>query len=314
MAVQIPGAFAFPADTQVPVAVYQGSQQWQHAEYAAVRRFTHVLFEAERPLFGALFGRDTAAEARALAEYGLGTAFICHGTDIRLPSRHAESSPWSPFRDPGIHTERLERQAKHNKTLLDELGRPVFVSTPDLLADVPYATWCPVVIEPGRWLAPAPTQRARPVVLHAPSQPALKGTALIRPAMRGLDREGVVEYRELQGVPHAQMPQTYAAADIVLEQFRLGLYSVAACEAMAAGRVVVGHVPEIVRDTVKRETGINLPIIQATPDTVGEVVRALAADPAARTAAGAAGEAFVRQVHSGAHSARVLLEGWGITT
>ena len=89
-----------------------------------------------------------------------------------------------------------------------------------------------------------------------------------------------------------------------------GMDHVAACEAMAAGRAVVGHTPKSRCYAVKRETGLNLPIIEATPDIVGDVARAFAVDPAARTMAGTVGVAFVRLVHDGAHSARVLLNRW----
>src|SRR5690606_1958325 len=66
MAVELPGGFAFPADTLVPVAVHTISTSWQRAELDAVKRFTHVLFEAERPLFGPLFGRDLGREIAEL--------------------------------------------------------------------------------------------------------------------------------------------------------------------------------------------------------------------------------------------------------
>ncbi|MEK8228012.1 hypothetical protein NKG05_20855 [Oerskovia sp. M15] len=63
----MPGGFSFAADTEVPVVVYNRSQEWQEREFVAVSQFTHVLFEAERPIFGRLFSRDVSAEAEQLA-------------------------------------------------------------------------------------------------------------------------------------------------------------------------------------------------------------------------------------------------------
>ncbi|TFV94944.1 glycosyltransferase family 1 protein [Orlajensenia leifsoniae] len=311
MAVDVPGGFSFTADIEVSVPVYNNSRVWQEAELAAVSTFSHVLYEAERALFGRLYSRDVAVESRVLAGRGLSTAFICHGADIRRPSTHVSLTPWSPFADDDTYLVKLERDAVRNRALLDELGRPTFVSTPDLLVDVPYATWCPVVIDPARWEGGvAVDERSRPVVVHVPSKSTVKGTHLIEPALRRLDEAGTIEYLTITGVPSARMPVVYGQADIVLDQFRLGSYGVAACEAMAAGRVVVGHVLDSVRDVVMEQTGRELPIVEATPDTLEDVLLGLIADPARRAALGRDGADFVRAVHDGRLSARVLLDGW----
>lgn len=314
MAVEVPGGFDFPADTEVPIPVYSNSAEWQRAELEAVSRFTHVLIEAERPLFGRLLGRDVARELAELTRRGLSTAFMCHGTDIRLPSRHLETTPWSPFTDEAFYVAKLERDAARNRELLDTAARPTFVSTPDLINDVPYGIWCPVVVEPRRWAGGrVPGERSRPVVAHAPSKAAMKGSHLIEPVLRELDAHGVIEYRPVSGVPSAQMPALYREADIVLDQFRLGSYGVAACEAMAAGRVVIGHVTDDVRDRVLLATGEALPIVEATPATIADVLTTLVADRQHMIDAADAGRAFVDSVHDGQLSARVLLDEWILT-
>lgn len=310
MSVAVPGGFGFRTDTEVPVAVYNRSRAWQEAELGAVREFTHVLVEAERPIFGRLFSRDVAREERVLAGAGISTAYMCHGTDIRLPSRHVARTRWSPYLDPDMYVARHEREAARNAELLERLGRPVLVSTPDLLADVPYARWCPVVVDSARWSAPRRPERRVPVVAHVPSNAGIKGTELVRPAMQRLHERGVIEYREITGVPSEKMPAVWADADVVLDQFRLGSYGVAACEAMAAGCVVVGHVLDDVRAHVLSASGSALPVVEADPDDVEAVVTALAADPDRRAAIAAEGAAFVRDVHDGRLSARVLLEHW----
>ncbi|GAA2235020.1 hypothetical protein GCM10010401_03600 [Rarobacter faecitabidus] len=309
LAVEEPAGFSFPADREVPVAVYHRSREWQAAQFAAARTFTHVLYEAERPMFGRLFGRDVAKEIAALD--GLSIAMMCHGTDIRLPSRHQDLTPWSPFRDPGLYLDKLERDAARNRELLDSLARPVFVSTPDLLLDVPYATWCPVVVSPERWVTDATAGgRERPIVVHIPSRAAVKGSHLVEPVIDRLAERGEVEFVTARDVRAARMPELYRNADIVLDQFRLGSYGVAACEAMAAGRVVVGHVAEPVRAHVRAATGLDLPIVEATPDTVADAIRSLIADRVEMQAIGRRGVEFVSRVHDGQLSARLLVEGW----
>ncbi|MFE6963813.1 hypothetical protein ACFVAJ_01790 [Agromyces sp. NPDC057679] len=310
MAVDVPGGFSFEADTVVPTGVYARSAEWQRAELDAVTRFSHVLFEAERPLFGRLFGRDVRREAAELRSRGLSIAMIGHGTDVRVPSRHAAATPWSPFLDDDLYTDKLERDAIANIALLRELGASVFVSTPDLLDDVPWADWCPVVVDLDRWSLPRASHDGPLRVVHAPSKTKIKGTHLIEPVLERLHAEGVIAYRRIEGVPHAEMPGFFSEADVVLDQFRLGSYGVAACEAMAAGCVTVAHLLPHVREHIERATGGPAPLVEATPDSLETVLRGLAADGDRRAALVSAGRDFVRLVHDGRMSAEVLRAGW----
>ena len=307
---QLPGGFDFDADALVPFATAQGSERWADAEFAAARGFTHVLVEAERPLFGRRFGRDLEHEVLALTEEGVSVAYLCHGTDIRDPARHAERTPWSLYpEDP--RTELLAQDAAANLALLRRVPRPTFVSTPDLLFDVPWARWCPVVVDAERFRPRSEPFGPGPVrIVHAASAPLQKGSHYIPPALDPLIAAELVDYRLITGVPSAQMPDVFDAADIVIDQFRAGSYGVAACEAMAAGRVVIGHVLPEVRAYVEETTGLALPIVEATPDTLEAVVRALVAAPAESRELAAQGRRFVETVHAGPLSARALLDDW----
>lgn len=311
LAVDVPGGFGFDADLIVPVPVYHNSRDWQLRQFSAATRFTHVLLEAEEPLFGRLFGRDFAADADALTEDGVSVAFIAHGTDVRLPSAHRTRTRWSPYGDPALYSQRLERLALRNIAAVNQSGRPVFVSTPDLLSDLPSASWCPVVVDPDRWSTPDMTPVLEPLrVVHVPSVALVKGTHLIEPVLQSLHNRGVIDYRAVTGVASERMPSVYAQADVVLDQFRLGSYGVAACEAMAAGKLVLGHVLETVRDRVKASTGLELPVHEATPDTLERELVELAENRERLAEARRNGIDFVRAVHDGRLSARVLLEDW----
>ena len=65
MAYVAPGAFAFPADYTVPTPVFIRSRDWQRRQARAVTRgFTHVIMEAERPIFGQRYGEDVQRDGR----------------------------------------------------------------------------------------------------------------------------------------------------------------------------------------------------------------------------------------------------------
>ncbi|MFS0893285.1 hypothetical protein [Microbacterium sp. 179-I 3D3 NHS] len=310
-AIDVVGGFAFDADVIVPLSTYHNDAEWQRREFDAAATATHVLIEAEEPPFGRLLGRSVAAQAAALEERGVSVAYMAHGTDVRLPSRHRRDNPWSLYDDESLYVPRIETLAARNIALIENSGRPHFVSTPDLLLDLPRARWCPVVVDVDRWAAPRAERASdRPLrVVHAPSVSAVKGTTLILPALERLDAEGVISLELVRGVPSAQMPAIFAGADVVIDQMRIGSYGVAAVEAMASGCVVVGHVAEGVRDLITRQTGERLPIVEATADIIEVVLRDLAARPDLSELRDD-GRRFVEHVHDGTLSARVLSEHW----
>ena len=311
MAIDVIGGFSYTADLVVPVGTYHNDPDWQRRQFDAAAHATHVLIEAEEPPFGRLMGRSVVAQARALLDRGVNVAFLAHGTDARLPSRHISTNEMSYYADPSIYLPRAEALAARNIALVEGSGRPAFVSTPDLLLDLPDATWCPVVVDPRRWAAErAPRDAATPLrVAHAPSVAAAKGTALIMPTLELLQAQGIIRLDLISGVSSAEMPSVFAEADVVLDQFRAGSYGVAACEAMAAGCIVIGSLSDQVRTEVRTRTGLDVPILEATPATLESVLRELANEPdlGARRAAMVK---FVGAVHDGRRSARALLEGW----
>jgi hypothetical protein len=308
MTVERPGdVFHFSADQSVPLAWYRWSRSWMRAQRSTVvSRFTHVLAESGRQLFG-----DTTsaplAELRSLRAAGVAVGLVFHGSDLRSPRRHAASTRWSPFHEPWALTASLELRARENLRLAHRLGAPVFVTTPDLLDDLPSAHWLPVVVDPSRWVSSRPALAgAVPVVAHAPSNGRLKGTDLIEPLLEALHAEGVIDYRRIVGVPSSEMPSHFAEADIVLDQFRIGIYSVVAVEAMNAGRLVIARVEPRVRDRIRAATGRELPILDADPDSLEAVLRGIAADPSTARTVAAAGPGYARDVHGGEMSVAVL--------
>jgi glycosyltransferase involved in cell wall biosynthesis len=267
-----------------------------------------VMVESLRPIFGARGYPDASADIEAMVAKGINVSLLFHGSDIRLPSRHAKRERWSPFRPGDELTERLETQARRHAELVESLKLPVFVSTVDLLDDVPDAHWLPVAIDPAPWQQAARPLFAgeKPVVVHVPSNAKLKGTEEIDAVLTGLHQSGRIEYQRITGVPHDRMPDVVGAADMVVDQLRIGLYGVAAAEALAAGRIVVSYVGDAVRDRVRSLTGREVPIVEADPDTLGDVVTGLIADREAAAERAAAGPGFVAALHDGRRSAEAL--------
>ena len=310
-AMAVEGPHGFPADQVVPETAYRDIA-WQRAqERYLLRSYTHLLVEAGRPVLGTLHGRTCAGELPVLRAAGLSVGLLSHGSDLRVPSRHAESFEHSPFRGATDDvTARLERNARAQVALFEAFDGPTFVSTPDLLDYAPGAVWCPTVVDPDAWASDTPVlERPRPRVVHAPSRGRLKGSQHIDPVLADLDARGVITYVRLEGVPHTRVREEVRAADVVVDQAVMGLYGVSALEGLASGRLVLGFVGDRVRERVREATGLDVPIVEIMPTTLPDVLAEVLdqRDRARDTAA--LGPAFVRAVHDGRRSAGVL-GGW----
>lgn len=299
--------FDFRADYVAHAGMARFSREWITRQRAELENFTHVLIEAGLPVFGPRQYR-LDKHVRTLQKVGLVVGLIWYGTDIRRPLKHVQIEPFSPLRKSTLpHVRELEFRTRCNARAADRLGVPEFVSSPDLLSFRPRATWLPAVADRERWpQREFVSGRRVPRVLHAPSSGPIKGTDHIRPAMRALDREGVIEYVEAHGVAADLMPDLVSKADVVVEGIRMGNYGVASIEAMMSGRVAVSHVWSSDREMIRRTTGMDVPVVEATPESVGNVVRHIAENFGEHAAAAAQGPEYVARVNSPENAATVL--------
>lgn len=288
---------------------------WQRQQTRDVTRgFTHVLSEAAKPVLGTRYANDVSGDAKVLPRKGIRMAFVAHGSDARLPSRHAELYPYSPFRDADDWevVPVLERNAARFIRIYEEqhaAGRPVFCTTPDLLDDLPFATLLPVVVEVDRWTTDAPVmERERPRVLHAPAVGRIKGSEIVEPVLHRLHDEGVIEYVRLKDIAPEDMPAHVAGCDMVLDQLSLGIYGAISVEALAARRIVLSHVHDRNRARLPEDP----PIVEIRPDTLEDVVRGLVADRAAARAVAERGPAYARAWHDGRYAVSLLAPWLGV--
>ncbi|TDD27501.1 glycosyltransferase [Kribbella turkmenica] len=300
------GAFGFQAHRTGTYRQYRSDLRWQLELTAyTLRTVTHVLFEAGRPMFGQERGALWTTDVPVLDSAGIKHGVIFHGSDIRDPARHRAKYRYSPFRDRDEElTQRLQSANDVMRRHLADYEGPVFVTTPDLLEFVENAVWLPLTVDGEEFSSAEPVlERKVPVVLHAPSASALKGSAYVDPVLTDLDARGLITYQRVEDVPHTELAEMVRNADVVVDQLLLGSYGVLACEAMAAGRLTVGHVADSVRELLPTD----LPIAEATPDDLAEVIERLVAerDPARKLAD--AGPTYVRELHDGRKSVEVLL-------
>ena len=172
------------------------------------------------------------------------------------------------------------------------------------------ARWVPDadVVPPGidlRDFEPAaPSERARPLVVHAPSSRGRKGTEHVIAACAQLP----VDLEIVEGLHHDAARERYRAADMVVDQLNAGWYGLFAIEAMALGKPVLTFLhDEAVRRT-EEAFGLPVPIVRTTKETLVEDLRPLVESPEERRRVGAASRAYVERVHDIDRVADRLLE------
>lgn len=270
-----------------------------------LRDRTHVISESMVAVLGNPQKAMLDEEAAHWRMRGVALAAIFHGSDIRDPAAHLARIPSSYFREASPAWVRdTAAQAQHRRDVFRSLGIRGFVSTPDLLLDLPETVWCPVVVDLDAWACAPSAFASRLRVLHLPSRrvPPIKGTTYVDRVLGRLHAEDLIEYVHPDFVPHDSIPDLIESVDVVVDQILSGSYGVAAVEAMAAGRVVVGNVAADVRALVPAD----IPIVDATPDTLESVIRNLSEDRDPTHRMASEGPEFVRRIHDGGMSGAAI--------
>ena len=167
------------------------------------------------------------------------------------------------------------------------------VGSYDAIRWVPEAEMIPPGIDVSVIEPALPTNRARPVILHAPSSRRRKGTEEVIAACEGLDADLML----VEGLHHDEAFERYREADIVVDQLNAGWYGLFAIECMALGKPVVTFLHEEAVTRTEKELGARVPIVNATRDTLRAQLEPLVASAAERRRIGAESRAYVEQVH-----------------
>ena len=133
----------------------------------------------------------------------------------------------------------------------------------------------------------------RPIVVHAPSNEAFKGTSYILKAVEQLKSEGYdFDFRLFRNMSNAKVRETLSSADIAVDQLFVFSAGMFALEAMAAGCAVLGgNAPEF--SGFPKE----LPIIHSNPDNLYQNLKMLLEKPDLRHELGEQGRKYVEKYH-----------------
>jgi glycosyltransferase involved in cell wall biosynthesis len=159
--------------------------------------------------------------------------------------------------------------------------------------------WQPAPVEPGPVLQ----------VAHAPSKRRVKGTDAVLAAIDSLRRRGLpIELDLIEGVPNHEARLRYAAADVVIDQLRIGWYGMLAIESMALAKPVVVHLDEQAAAETEEAFGLELPLVRATENELEDVLAGLVEARDSLPDLGRRSREYVERVHAHTTVARQVLE------
>lgn len=219
-------------------------------------------------------------DLRLLARAGKAIFVTFQGSDARQGDVAARS-PVNASSEvaPGYYSPASDANKRRRITRFDRYADGIYAVNPDLLHVLPErARFVPYAhVDTRDWQPPAPSpNRERPLVLHAPTSRELKGTRFLLDAVSRLQSEGLVfEFRLVEGVTQAEARTLYERADLIVDQLLIGWYGGLAIEAMALERPVVAYLRQEDLAFVPAEMRAEIPVIEAQPATIYEVLREL---------------------------------------
>jgi len=154
----------------------------------------------------------------------------------------------------------------------------IYALNPDLLHVLPrnaeFLPYAHIDINEWKYIGLNPGVLQKPVVMHAPSHRGAKGTKYILDAVDRLKSENIqFKFILVEGLPNAEARKQYEKADLLIDQLLAGWYGGLAVELMALGKPVICYIREEDLIFIPDEMRDDLPLINATPDTIYSVLK-----------------------------------------
>ena len=146
-------------------------------------------------------------------------------------------------------------------------------------------------------------------VAHAPSKRAVKGTEAVIAAVDALRGSGApIELDLIEGVPNREARLRYAAADVIVDQLKIGWYGMFAIESMALSKPVVVHLDADAAAETEEAFGLELPLVRADEGSLKNVLAGLLEVRETLPELGRRSREYVEQVHAHTSVAARVLE------
>jgi hypothetical protein len=268
--------------------------------------------------WGRVLGKSAVGDAVALADVRLAKALGKHcfmtlqGCDVRIAGDSNRLNAWTPCAEGRCNAyaqclAAIDANRRKMISTLLPLMDGVFYLNPELGRWVPQGTFLPYANVDIHGIVPAPPADGRRLrIVHAPSDPAIKGTASIVAALEALSARFDFELVLVKGKPHSEAMEIYRSADLAIDQLFAGWYGGFAVELMAMGKPVAAYIREEDRDFVPARMWADLPILKIRPDHLEQDLAAILERARDLIETGARSRAFVERWHDPVRIATAL--------
>ncbi len=248
-----------------------------------------------------------------LRRRGKVVAVSFQGDDVRIPSFVRARGGSHSYPTMATAEEKVDEAHRRKRiATFDRHAQLIYATNPDLLHNLPdRAQFLPTPRVDPRLISPRYPQEQEaddPLIVHAPSDRGVKGTAAILDAVAELREEGLAfRFQLVEKMSHAEAMDVYGQADIVVDQLRVGWYGAFAVECMALGKPVVAHIRPDDARLLPKTFREQLPIIDATETTIKNSLRSLLEAPRSTLRKrGQEGRRFAERHHHPVHLAERL--------
>lgn len=264
-------------------------------------------------MFGGSYSRFPRMEYRWIRARGGKIVFLNLGSDLRPPYMDGPAL----HRNPSPRTLLKLTRQRYKRARVQETYGDLIIAAPSCghFLTRSFATWFIVGLpqntpptRPVKSLTQHPANAIR--ILHAPSDPAVKGTDAVRQAVRNCRKHGLlIDYIELNEVAHERVLAEIDAADILIDQVYSDL-PMAGFGAEGAARgvptLVAGYFSPFATERIPED--LRPPANFVLPKDLGRALFDIVADRELQIRLGEAGRQFVRTTWSPKSSAARIRE------
>jgi len=246
-----------------------------------------------------LFRRDlrglTALDLPFIKAHGANIFHRFTGFDLRMPTLDRASNQFSPY-NYGFVSPFDERAQLEYIEMLREYVDLFLVQDPEMHQYMPEARIIPRGLQVADWEPVGVEANDCPLVVHAPSNAAVKGSNFIIEALASLKHEGLrFEFKLLGRIPHEEAKAWYRKADIIIDQIMIGATGVLTLEAWALAKPCITYLrPDLFEPFYNTR---ELPVANANPNSIKTVLRKLVKDFDWRCDLSARGRRLLEEYH-----------------
>ncbi len=215
-----------------------------------------------------------------LKRAGKGIVVTYQGDDARQGDfclANFEISPAGEV-EPGYYSPASDAHKRARIATVARYADRIFALNPDLLHILPptaqFLPYSHIDLRDWQVVDKGNPGSAAPVIVHAPTHRGVKGTRFVLDAIARLQAEGIaLELLLVEKLSHAEARRVYERADLLVDQLLAGWYGGLAVELMALGKPVVCYIRESDLKFIPPQMQQDLPIINARPATLHDVLR-----------------------------------------